>query len=235
VQEYLIFYKISNIKAKGSMVLSLYRTKREIAMHLLRDAIIRGELAPGTRLLLEDLSQKFDLSMTPIREAIPILEGEGFVVQLPHKGAVVAPLDREEIRELYAMRCAMEGLATGEGVPKLTDSDLAEMRALLTSLEAAQGSWEHFLDIDKSFHLVLYQAAGSRRWVETILTLWRRCRRYMLMAILADTLTHFLQDDHRRLLQACQERDIALARATIHTHLQRTEEYLLLYFAEKRE
>jgi DNA-binding GntR family transcriptional regulator len=47
------------------MVLSAYRTKREIAATLLRDAIIRGELTPGTRLLLEDLSRKFDLSMTP--------------------------------------------------------------------------------------------------------------------------------------------------------------------------
>src|SRR5689334_9458871 len=103
------------------MVLSAYRTKREIATNLLRDAIIRGELVPGTRLLLEDLSQKFDLSMKRIREAIPILEGEGLVVLLPHKGAVVAPMDREEIRELYAMRGAMEGLATVEGVPKLTD------------------------------------------------------------------------------------------------------------------
>jgi len=213
------------------MVLSAYRTKREIATNLLRDAIIRGELAPGTRLLLEDLSQKFDLSMTPIREAIPILEGEGLVVQLPHKGAVVAQMDREEIRELYAMRGAMEGLATVEGVPGLTDKDLADMRALLARLEAAQGAWEDFLDIDRSFHLVLYQAAGSRRWVETIQTLWRRCRRYMLMAILSEELTHVLQSDHRQLLHACQERDVTLAEATIRAHLKRTEEHLLLHFS----
>jgi DNA-binding GntR family transcriptional regulator len=214
------------------MVLSVYRTKREIATSLLRDAIIRGELTPGTRLLLEDLSQKFDLSMTPIREAIPILEGEGFVVQLPHKGAVVAPMDREEIRELYAIRSAMEGLATVEGVSKLTDKDLADMQALLAKLEAAQGSWADFLDIDRSFHLVLYQAAGSQRWVETIQTLWRRCRRYMLMAMLSDELTHFIHADHRQLLHACQKRDVALAEATIRAHLSRTEEYLLLHFPE---
>jgi DNA-binding GntR family transcriptional regulator len=216
------------------MVLSAYRTKREIATNLLREAIIRGELAPGTRLLLEDLSQKFALSMTPIREAIPILESEGFVIQSPHKGAVVAQMDREEIRELYAMRSAMEGLATVEGVPRLTDKDLADMQALLARLEAAQGSWEDFLDVDRSFHLVLYQAAGSRRWVETIQTLWRRCRRYMLMAMLSDKLTHFIQADHQQLLRACQERDVALAETTIRAHLKRTEEHLLLYFSERK-
>jgi DNA-binding GntR family transcriptional regulator len=217
------------------MVLSTYRTKREIATSLLRDAIIRGELAPGTRLLLEDLSQKFDLSMTPIREAIPILEGEGLVVQLPHKGAVVAQMDRDEIRELYAIRSAMEVLATVEGVPRLTDKNLADMQALVARLEAAQGAWEDFLDTDRSFHLVLYQAAGSRRWVETIQTLWQRCRRYMLMAILSEELTHFIQSDHRQLLRACQERDVALAETTIRAHLKRTEEHLLLHFSEGKK
>src|SRR5260221_14407082 len=99
----LILYKISNRDQRSDMVLSVYRTKREIAATLLRDAIIRGELTPGRRLLLEDLSRKFDLRMTPIREAILILEGVGFVVQLPHKVAVVAQMDLEGIRELYAI------------------------------------------------------------------------------------------------------------------------------------
>src|SRR5207247_9974334 len=166
---------------RSDMVLSVYRTKREIAATLLRDAIIRGELTPGTRLLLEDLSLKFDLSMTPIREAIPILEGEGFVVQLPHKGAVVAQMDREEIRELYAIRGAMEGLATSEGVPRLTSKDLTDMEALLATLEAFQGTtMGDFLEVDRGFHLVLYQAAGRKRWFETMQALWRRSPRKMI-------------------------------------------------------
>src|SRR5215467_14831126 len=120
------------------MLPTAYRTKREIATTLLRESIIRGELAPGTHLVLEEVGQKYHLSMTPIREAIPILEGEGFVIQLPHKGAVVAKMDREEIRELYAIRAAMEGLATSEGVPRLTSKDLTDMEALLNTLEASQ-------------------------------------------------------------------------------------------------
>lgn len=213
------------------MALSVYHTKREIAALLLRDAIVRGELAPGTRLLLEDLSRKFDLSMTPIREAIPVLEGEGFVVQLPHKGAVVAQMDQEEIRELYAIRSAMEGLATSEGVPKLTGKDLAEMEALLATLEAFQGTTGDFLEIDRSFHLVLYQAAGSQRWVETIQMLWQRSKRYMLIALSSNELAHVVQADHRRLLKFCKERDVSQAEATIRTHLKRSEEYLLLHWS----
>jgi DNA-binding GntR family transcriptional regulator len=204
-----------------------YRTKREIATTLLRESIIRGELAPGTHLVLEELGQKYQLSLTPIREAIPILEGEGFVVQLPHKGAVVAPMDRDEIKELYAVRCAMEGLATSEGVLRLTDQDLADMETLLSSLEAYKGDWEDFLEVDRSFHLVLYRAAGSQRWIETIQALWRRCKRYMLVALSSDQLRDGIHADHRQLLLACQQRDVALAEATIRTHLKRTEAHLL--------
>ncbi len=213
------------------MLPTIYRTKREIATTLLRDAIIRGELAPGTRLLLEELGQKYSLSLTPIREAIPILESEGFVVQLPHKGAVVAQMDRDEIRELYMIRSAMEVLATSEGVSRLTDKDLADMEKLLAMLEVFQGSWEDFLDVDRSFHLVLYQAAGSQRWIETIQTLWQRCKRYMLIAMSSDTLADFIHEDHRQLLQYCLKRDTAQAEAIIRTHLKRTEEYLLMHWS----
>src|SRR6266516_3603118 len=232
----LILYKISNIDLRIEMILSVYRKKREIVASLLSYAIVRGELNPGTRLLLEDLSRKFDLSMSPIREAIPILEGEGFVVQLPHKGAVVAQMDREEIRELYAIRGAMEGLATSEGVPKLTSKDLTDMEALLATLEAFQGTtMGDFLEVDRGFHLVLYQAAGSQRWVETIQALWRRSKRYMLIAMSSDELAHVVQADHRQLLNYCKERDVSQAEATIRAHLKRSEEYLLLHWTLTHE
>jgi DNA-binding GntR family transcriptional regulator len=205
----------------------VYSTKREIATKLLRESIIRGELAPGTHIVLEELGQKYHLSLTPIREAIPILEGEGYVIQLPHKGALVAPMDRDEIRELYAVRSAMEALATSEGVPRLTSQDLAKMQAHVAALETYQGAWEDFLEDDRGFHLVLYQASGSQRWVETIEALWLRCKRYMLVVISSDSLKEFIHADHRQLLQACQQRDVPLAEATIRMHLKRSEEHLL--------
>ena len=78
------------------MTLERFRTKREVAADLLREAILRGELAPGSRLVLEELSHRYAVSMTPIREAFAILEGEGLVTQLPHRGAIVTTPDRDE-------------------------------------------------------------------------------------------------------------------------------------------
>src|SRR5690242_6777652 len=133
------------------MLPPVFQTKKTIATSLLREAIIRGEFSPGTRLLLEELAQKFNLSMTPIREAFPILESEGFITQVTHKGAVVAPMDREEIREVYAIRRALEELATSEASPKLDPQHLQQMEELLNRLDNFQGNLEDFLDIDRSF------------------------------------------------------------------------------------
>src|SRR5262245_58509780 len=206
---------------------TLYRTKRDVAADLLREAIVRGELAPGTRLVLEDLSQRYDISMTPIREAFSILESEGLIAQTPHRGAVVTALDRQELLELYAIRGAIEELATLHGVPRLKDDDIAELARLFEQMAAFHGSWDAFLDIDKQFHRVIYRAAGSQRWLETIETLWQRSRRYMLASAAASGAVESLHADHWAILDACRARDAVQAADAIRGHLKRSEERLL--------
>jgi DNA-binding GntR family transcriptional regulator len=206
---------------------TLYRTKRDVAIDLLREAIVRGELAPGTRLVLEDLSQRYDISMTPIREAFSILESEGLIAVSPHRGAVVTALDREELLELYAIRGAIEELATIYGVPRLTNDDIAELARLFERMVVFQGAWDAFLDIDKQFHRVIYRAAGSQRWLETIETLWQRSRRYMLASAAASGAVESLHADHRTILEACRARDAAQAAYAVRAHLKRSEARLL--------
>ena len=209
------------------MTLTRYRTKRDVAADLLREAILGGELAPGTRLILDELSTRYHVSLTPIREALSQLEREGFVHAAPHRGAVVAALDREELLELYAIRSGIEELATLHGVPRLTNGDLGAMGQRLDALEAFAGSWEGFLDIDMQFHRILYSAAGSQRWLNTIEALWRRSRRYMLSSTSASGAVAALHRDHRAIYQACCAQDALAAAAAIRSHLKQSEERLL--------
>ena len=204
-----------------------FQTKRDYAVARLREDIIRGELVPGTRLILEDLAQQHSLSLTPIREALPILEAEGFIRMEPHKGAVVSPMDREEIIELYTIRNANEAMVAREAVPQVTEAQVDEMATLAERLVDFRGDWESFLNLDKQFHLVLYAAAGSRRWVETINTLWQRSKRYMMLSSQATGASTQIHEDHRRLIEACRQRDAVRVEAVVREHLIRSERRLL--------
>jgi len=88
-----------------------HRTMAEAALERLREAIIMGELTPGTPLRLEDLARQLGMSISPIREAVRQLEALGLAEHVPHHGAKVMPLDVEELRELFAVRLALEGMA----------------------------------------------------------------------------------------------------------------------------
>jgi DNA-binding GntR family transcriptional regulator len=208
-----------------------YQTKREVALHLMRDAIVRGALSPGTRLVLEELSQQFELSMTPIREALPILEAEGYITQVPHRGAVVAQMDRDEIMELYTIRSAIEAMAARHAVPALSEDDLKTMERLVDRMNAADGSWEDFLSMDKEFHLVLYRASGSARWVATIENFWRRCSRYMLASTVMSGAVNMIETDHRDLLTACRDGEVERAAKLTVEHLRHSEVRLLQEWA----
>lgn len=206
--------------------LLVHHTKREVAAALIRSAIIRGEFPPGARLPLQELAERFDLSLTPVREAFQLLEAEGFVRQHAHKGAVVAPLDLEELEELYAMRSAVEGLAVRNAVPRLKSGDLEELDAAVARMESFAGEWEDFLPLDRYFHRYLYSAAGRPRWVATIETLWRRSLRFMLSSS-AVMGRGSLDEDHRDLLTACHSADAQRAEAIVHAHLDKARQHLL--------
>ena len=83
----------------------------EAALERLREAIIMGELTPGTPLRLEDLARSLGMSISPIREAVRQLEALGLAEHVPHHGAKVMGLDVEELRELFSIRLALEGMA----------------------------------------------------------------------------------------------------------------------------
>jgi DNA-binding GntR family transcriptional regulator len=197
-----------------------YRTKRDVAAASLRSAIIRGEMPPGTRLLLNQLAQQLGLSLTPVREAIQQLEAEGFVELQNHKGGVVLGLDNEDLLELYAMRAGVEGLAARIGAPKLTADDLRALQNALRELQQSTGPLEQRIPLDMAFHTILYRAAGSERWMRTIQTFWQRSMRYVIAS--SESIGfQSLDVDHRALLRACKDRDGARAQEVIQRHLTR--------------
>ena len=89
----------------------------------LRKAILNGTLKKGDRLIQEEWAERLDVSRMPIREALTQLQIEGLVEMVPHKGAIVTPITRDNIEEIYHTRSMLEGLAVEKSIPFLTDEE----------------------------------------------------------------------------------------------------------------
>src|SRR5918911_5473676 len=112
--------------------MSLDTTKADDIALVIEEAIVSGELAPGSVLRQEQLSEQFNVSRTPIREALRRLAALGLVDFVPNRGVRVRTISREELHEAFLVRAELEGLATELAATRMTPEDLLE-------LEAAEG------------------------------------------------------------------------------------------------
>src|SRR3977135_3095928 len=151
----------------------------EAALERLREAIIMGERTPGTPLRLEDLARQLGMSISPIREAVRQLEALGLAEHVPHHGAKVMPLDVEELRELFAIRLALEGIAVRRAAELLEPPDEARARTHLTAYDEARrrGDIRAAVRAHGAFHFALYEAARSAWLLRLIRPAWDSCGR----------------------------------------------------------
>ena len=141
------------------------KTKNVAVYNKLRQAIIKGKLKPGQKLVMADLAKVFGLSETPVREAIRRLESEGYVDFTPHTGAIVTKIDEGELVEIYLIRIALEELATRLASPHITEKDIDFLNKKNGEMEMAiqQNRFEILAGINKLFHLRIYKAAPFPR------------------------------------------------------------------------
>jgi DNA-binding GntR family transcriptional regulator len=202
-----------------------HRTLAEKAFAMLHDAIIVGELHPGERLPIGDLAEAMHLSQMPIREALRRLDADGLVENIPHRGASVAPLTIEDLREVYDARLLLELPAIEGAAARFTAADEREAAASLERLEDATERGERTLALNAhtAFHFGLYAASGSRWLPRLISPLWDNAERYRVAA-LGGSLGLFEQRarEHRDLLAACSSHEPARAAALLWNHLVQT-------------
>jgi DNA-binding GntR family transcriptional regulator len=198
-----------------------HRTMAEAALERLREAIIMGELTPGTPLRLEDLARQLGMSISPIREAVRQLEALGLAEHVPHHGAKVMAPDIEEMRELFAIRLALESMAVRRAAELLEESDAASARAHLTAYDEARkrGDIRAAVRAHGAFHFALYNASRSPWLVRLIRPAWDSCERYRPVLFAKGP----LQDRHEELdvelLAACESRDPERAGTALYDHL----------------
>jgi DNA-binding GntR family transcriptional regulator len=163
-----------NLPRQVPVLRSEHRTKTELALEAIREAIMQGRVQPGARLTLAQLSSVLGMSITPIREAVRVLEADGLVSYEAHKGIWVTDLTAEQSKELTLLRARLEGLATELAVPKLTDEDLQELDRLQRIMVAAADERDDrvLTQANLDWHHRIYQAADTQFVLRQIFKLW---------------------------------------------------------------
>jgi GntR family transcriptional regulator, gluconate operon transcriptional repressor len=188
------------------------RLGEEVAQ-MLRRAIISGELDSGTHLVESALSERFQVSRAPIREALRELESEG-LVESRRRGVFVKALTQKDVWELYSLRTMLEGAAVELAVSRFDDDDIAALRGHLETMAAAAatGQRSDFAKADMGFHTELFERVGHRR----LLRVWQSfVETYRVILEITDTENPDLGavvQDHEHIVAAIERRDAADAR-----------------------
>ena len=160
-----------------------YLPLRDVVFNTLRQAILKGELKPGERLMEIQLANKLGVSRTPVREAIRKLELEGLVLMIPRKGAEVAEITRQDMEDVLEVRTALEELAVKDACDHITDAQLSELKKASNEFKKALLEGKDLVtcaDADMHFHDVILSATNNRRLIQMLNNLSEQMYRYRM-------------------------------------------------------
>ena len=197
----------------------------------LRKAILDGTLKKGDRLIQEEWAERLEVSRMPIREALTQLQMEGLVEMVPHKGAIVTPITRDNIEEIYHTRALLEGLAVEKSLPFLTEADkkrLEEILSEMEELEISDATNDQYTQLNSAFHETLRKGCPWPRVQKMVETLGiSPIAPNLLVDYYAETL-----QEHRMIYQAVLRGDPSELRAVVEYHILRTKNNLIEYMEE---
>lgn len=200
-------------------------TSETLVEHLtdsIRQAIRRGQLIPGQRLVVADLASMFGASAGPVREAIRRLTGEGVVEFTAHKGASVRSFTSRDIREIFEVREGVEGVAARLAATNIGHADYAiKLKAVGTRLrETSARSDQEFSDARQAFHDVLYMIAGNAVLQETALRLTFPLYRLYFNTQTGAERTRESLIEHEAIIEAILSGDAIRAERLMRSHLR---------------
>jgi DNA-binding GntR family transcriptional regulator len=191
----------------------------------IRDAIIRRVLKPGTRIDQNKLADDLHVSLVPVREALKSLQAEGLVTIIPRRGAFVTEVSQEHLDDLYFARQIIEGEAVYHAVPHLQPAHFAEQHRLMREMQQATDAHDIalFMDLNRQFHMLIYEALGNQHLMQTILSLWERSElyRYRYMFVLHNAAK--VHAEHAALVEACGAGDAPRAKELAILHIRNTQ------------
>lgn len=199
----------------------------------LRAAVFSGALQPGERLVEAEIAARSGVSKAPVREAFRLLEAEGLVVSLPHRGSFVVSLSAADVREVFSLRSALERLAIGMLVARVTPTLRRALEDAVEEMRAAeeQSDVERLKAADILFHRLIVEHSGSQRTAH----LWSEMLGLIRLAFtqkrIENTRLAVVAERHDAILDAVVRGDRDLAQHLMEQHLLRAGDEISNRFA----
>ncbi|HOG18461.1 MAG: putative HTH-type transcriptional regulator YdfH [Syntrophaceae bacterium PtaU1.Bin231] len=206
----------------------LEKSVRQDIYEKIRDDITFGRLMSGERLTEKKLSDLYKVSRSPIREALRQLESEGLISFERNKGIEVAKLSAKQVEEIYDLRELLEGFAVRTAIAKMTKRDIAYLEDLHKKLiKAAQSKdTQAWLHNNALFHGFFRDRADNENLCQLIIMLKRRIYRYQYMSVSYPRFFETYIEHHAALIEACRNKDVALAERTMKIHMRKVKDVI---------
>ena len=212
-----------------------YLPLRDVVFNTLRQAILKGELKPGERLMEIALAERLGVSRTPIREAMRKLEQEGLVVMIPRRGAQVANITEKDLNDVLEVRIALENVAIEKACARMTEEEMRRLWLAAKEFEhtIAEGNLVKLAEADVAFHEVIYQASDNKRLIQVLNNMREQTYRYRYEYVKGNSTYNQLIDEHAKIIAGFEKKDSEYVKAIMHTHLENQIEAVRVVIREQ--
>lgn len=194
---------------------------------VIADRILRGELAPGTRIIQDELAAELNISRIPVREALHLLESRGLVVLRANTGAWVSSMTLRDLEQSYEIRERIEPLLLADSMRRFGPDDVAELERIQGLIELNEDP-EDFLRLDRDLHWCSYRQHDSPGLAAMISRLWDTTHHYRraLVRLTAAHRSWIVFAEHRLLIESMRAGDPDTATTVLAMHIRRTRSTL---------
>jgi len=199
-------------------------TSKSRAYKELRRSIIMGHRKPGERLSLAEITSAYNTSITPVRDALHMLNQEGLVTIKPRSGYFVSNITLRELQELFEVREILELAAVERTAGRITDDCIAALSQVHAGYTGDDDeSYDRYTDENRRFHYLIAEASGNQELAEMLGRLHDRLARFMVLRGAGRTQVH----THEHIVEALKAHDVAVARQAMLAEITETRDLIL--------
>jgi len=222
---------------RGMKELGKIGERKSLGQHVfenLKNAIIKGDMPPGGRLIESRLAETLGISRTPVREAIHKLEREGYLRKLPRGGFSVLGLSRDDVEETFGIRSVLESYAARLAAENHRKADLKSLENKIKIYQKHLDckDLDALPDINTEFHDLLYTLSRSPKLIHMINNLRDQIYRFRQMILKDEKLARMSNEDHKDMLERIRQRDADGVERLVREHLIRGQKAVLESYDE---